>query len=88
MIRYVLTVEPNVNSLSTNEFNGVISSWKEKVLTYQKQKVEIKVETKPEELTIGQIINNMKPATLWSILLAIVELLVSAFYIGQYFPQK
>ena len=85
---YVLTVDPNVNALSTVEFNGVLSSWKEKVYDFQKQKIEQSVKTKPEELTIGQLIRNMKPASLWSIVVTISGLLATAFYLGQYFTHK
>lgn len=85
---YVLTVVPNSDSLITNEFNGVLADWKEKVLNYNQKKKSISTTIIPEELTIGQILNSMKASTLWAILAAIAGLMAFSFFIGQYFPQK
>jgi hypothetical protein len=88
---YVMTMKPNSNSLATDEFNGVLSSWKNKVEQYNidKQKNNSgKININPSELTIGELLYNLKPAQLWTSLAAIATLLVSIFVIGQHFPAK
>jgi len=42
----------------------------------------------PSELTIGELISNMKPAQLWGVVAAIVALMAGIFMIGQHFPAK
>lgn len=87
---YSMTVSLDQKSLNSPEFNGVLSSWKKKVeQNYQeKLKVSESVKVVPEELTIGNIISNMKPAQLWSILAAFVALMGGIFLVGQHFPAK
>ena len=88
---YVMNVKPSPNSLMTDEFNGVLSSWKNKVEQHNinKQKTtQTKVKINPSELTIGELISDLKPAQFWAILTAIVALMASIFFIGQHFPAK
>lgn len=87
---YVMTVSLNQQSLTSLEFNGVLSSWKKKVEQYSLDKSKVIVQPKiiPSELTIGELISNMKPAQLWGILAALVALLVGVFVFGQHFPAK
>lgn len=88
---YVMTVKPNQNSLSTVEFNGVLASWKSKVEALSLSKNNPAVEKKkvvPDELTIGDLVSNMKPAQLWGVLGAIIALMAAIFVIGQHFPAK
>lgn len=88
---YVMTVKPNQSSLSTVEFNGVLASWKNKVEKLNLNKNNTAVEKKkvvPDELTIGDLVSNMKPAQLWGVLGAIIALMAAIFVIGQHFPAK
>jgi hypothetical protein len=86
---YVMKVALNQNSLTSPEFNGVLSSWKAKVEEHS-TKLQARVSTKinPTEITIGELVANMKPSHLWSFLAAIVALMAGVFVIGQHFPIK
>ena len=87
---YVLTIKPTENSLLSTEFNGVLSSWKSKVDQYNSNRTKSSTGSKinPSELTIGELVSNMKPAHLWSILAAVAALMIGIFIIGQHFPVK
>jgi hypothetical protein len=87
---YVMTVKLNRESITTPEFNGVLSSWKKKVEQYHNNRSKEVISTKinPSELTIGELISNMTPAQLWGVVAAIVALMVGIFVIGQHFPAK
>lgn len=88
---YVMTVKPNQNSLSTVEFNGVLASWKSKVEALSISKNNTDAERRkivPDELTVGELLSNMKPAQLWGVLAAIIALMAAIFVIGQHFPAK
>lgn len=77
---YVQSVKPDPAALSTAEFNGVLSSWKQK-LTQLPAKA---VTTKPSsELTVGELLSGMKPNQLWSFLGAIAALVAGAFALGK-----
>ncbi|WPU97333.1 hypothetical protein SNE26_15015 [Mucilaginibacter sp. cycad4] len=88
---YVMTVKPSQSSLSTVEFNGVLASWKSKVEKLSAGKNDTAAEKKkvvPDELTIGDLVSNMKPAQLWGVLGAIIALMAAIFVIGQHFSAK
>jgi hypothetical protein len=85
---YVMTVELNQQSLTTQEFNGVLSSWKKKVLKYNTEKASSSTRINPGDLTIKELVGGMKPAQFWGILVALAALLAGAFVIGGYFPAK
>jgi hypothetical protein len=76
---YVQSVKPDAAALSTNEFNGILSSWKGK-LDAKPQRAEKALA--PEELTIGTLIGAMKPAQLWSLLGVLAGSLSAAFVLG------
>lgn len=75
---YVQSVKPDVSALSTTEFNGVLSSWKQKLSKPQTRPAA----KNPAELTIGQLVGSMKAAQLWSFLAAIAALVAGAFALG------
>ena len=82
---YVQSVQPEVSSLNTLEFNGVLASWKSKVAESKEQKQTVKQEKQklnPTELTVGQLISGLKPAQLWSILVVMAGLVAGAFALG------
>lgn len=81
---YVMSVKLENASLSTTEFNGVLSSWKKKVESYNNKKLNPDIKINPAELTIGDIIKNLKTSQLWGILTALVGLVLGAFALGQY----
>jgi hypothetical protein len=75
---YVQSVKPDPAALTTTEFNGVLSSWKQK-LSKRPTKLAAK---SPSELTIGELVGSMKPTQLWSLLGTIAALVAGAFALG------
>ncbi|MBK6379461.1 MAG: hypothetical protein IPO01_13875 [Chitinophagaceae bacterium] len=87
---YVMWVKPDKSSLSSTEFNGVLSSWKNKVELYNTNKTKLvsgKTEINPADLTVGELIKNLKTSQLWAVLVGLVGLIVGAFAIGQHFAK-
>jgi len=80
---YVLSLKPVKESLLTPVFNGVLSSWKRKIELYNVQESKNKIDH--ATLTIGELIKNLKVSHLWSILAALIALVVCAFSLGQFF---
>jgi len=76
---YVQTISPERASLNSNEFNGVMASWKKKVNVGISEK---KPASDPSELTVGVLLGNLKPAQLWSVLGALAILIGGAFALG------
>lgn len=76
---YVQWVKPESAALSTTEFNGVLASWKQKMLLTPKASPPSKA---PSELTIAELIGGLKPTQLWSVLGALTVLIAGAFALG------
>jgi hypothetical protein len=76
---YVQQVPLTDSALSTAQFNGVLASWKQKV---QAATGSRKIKS-TADLTIGDLINGMKPAQLWGALAALAALIAGAFMVGQ-----
>lgn len=81
---YVMNVKLENSSLTTTEFNGVLSSWKKKVESFNNEKFNPKTKINPAELTIGELIKNLNTSQLWGILTALVGLVIGAFALGQF----
>ena len=81
---YVQWVEPVAPALSSLEFNGVLASWKEKVARYSAsiQATSSKDVKEPDQLTVGELVNGLKLAQLWSVLAALAALIAAAFALG------
>jgi len=78
---HVQWVRPDVAALTTPEFNGVLASWKQKLLG-QPRRMPGEIADLLSELTIGQLISGMRPAQLWGTLAAIATLIGGAFALG------
>jgi hypothetical protein len=80
---YVQSVKPEAAALTTLEFNGVLASWKQKMLDRKVGRSNTS-ETKksPSELTIGELVGGLKPTQLWSLLGAVAALIAGAFALG------
>lgn len=76
---YVQWVKPEATSLTTAEFNGVFSSWKQKMLVAPKVQKPSKA---PSELTVAELLGGLKPTQLWSVLGALAALIAGAFALG------
>lgn len=78
---YVQSVEPTPAALSTPEFNGVLSSWKQKLSA---NAMKPKKPMNPAELTVSELFGNMKPSQIWAVLGVVCVLLGAAFGLGKF----
>lgn len=76
---YVQWVNPDASSLNSNEFNGVLASWKDKMLQAPKKVSSSKAVA---DYTVAELIGGLKPAQLWSLLVALGALIAGAFALG------
>ncbi len=76
---YVQRVALNASSLNSNEFNGVLASWKNKVSVPSRKQVAT---NNVADLTVGQIFGAIKPSQLWSVLAAFCVIVAGAFAVG------
>ena len=77
---YVQWVEPEIAALNTNEFNGVLASWKGKML--EKPKTVLPTRAVADLLTVAELVGGLKPTQLWSLLGALAVLVAGAFALG------
>ena len=77
---YVQSVKPDAAALQTNEFNGVLASWKRKMV----EMVEMPktVSKSPSDLTVAELLGGLKPVQLWSVLVALAAIVAGAFALG------
>ena len=76
---YVKWVRPEASALTTTEFNGILASWKQKMLLPSRKAAISKA---PTELTVGELLAGLKPTQLWSLLGALAILVAGAFALG------
>jgi hypothetical protein len=76
---YVQWVKPEPLALNSTEFNGVLASWKQKMAQPAKKPALSKTAS---DLTVAELIGGLKPAQLWSILVALTALVAGAFALG------
>lgn len=76
---YVQWVNPEAAALTSNEFNGVLASWKQKMLNAPKKAVSSKTSA---DLTVAELLGSLKPVQLWSVLVAVAALVAGAFALG------
>ena len=78
---HVQRVKIDASTVNRREFIGVFADWKQRVEEYQVEggrvPARIKNSVDLTELTIGQILSELKPVQLWSILVAILAGLTS-----------
>ncbi|MFS7382694.1 hypothetical protein AB6870_11470 [Rahnella inusitata] len=76
---FVQQVEPKASALNTNEFNGILASWKMKLgdsKRLRKRNIEF------EKMTIGEIISSLRPAHLCGIIGFFSTTAITAFALG------
>jgi hypothetical protein len=76
---YVIRAQLKPESLGKDHFSGTLNDWIERTKTSPQRAL-----TKTEDLTIGQLVNNMRPSQLWGVLAGLVALVVGAFAAGSY----
>ncbi len=81
---YVQTVPLEAMALGTNEFNGVLADWKEKVLASAPVAGSPPVlrGLNPAELSVLDLVGALRPVQLWSVAIALAGLLAGAFSLG------
>jgi len=79
---YVQSIPLDSAALSTNEFNGVLASWKGKLKDQPSVKTAASSTVSVGDLNLGQIFSSMKPTQLWSILVAFAGVVAGAFALG------
>lgn len=75
---YVQKVKPEAAALNRNEFNGILASWKKKIL----ERPDRTSSRSASELTVADLIGGLKPAQLWSVLVALAALVAGSFALG------
>jgi hypothetical protein len=76
---YVQRVKPEAAALNSTEFNGVLASWKQKMV---KAPNKASLSKTPSDLTVSELIGGLKPTQLWSVLVALAALAAGAFALG------
>jgi hypothetical protein len=76
---YVQRVKLEGSALNTNEFNGVLASWKQKIIQLPRKPVR---DTAVTDLTVAELLGSLKPSQLWSLLVALAALVAGAFALG------
>jgi hypothetical protein len=76
---YVQSVKPEAAALNTNEFSGVLASWKQKMVETPKKAPASKTAS---DLTVAELLGGLKPVQLWSVLVALAATIASAFALG------
>jgi hypothetical protein len=72
-------VKPEAAALNSTEFNGVLASWKQKMV---KAPNKASLSKTPSDLTVSELIGGLKPTQLWSVLVALAALAAGAFALG------
>jgi hypothetical protein len=76
---YVQTLPLEATALASNEFNGVLADWKEKVLARAPRGPQA---LNPAELSIADLLGALRPVQVWSVAIALAGLLAGAFSLG------
>jgi hypothetical protein len=76
---YVQWVKPEAAALHSTEFNGVLASWKQKMVQTSKKPSLSKAAS---DLTVAELTGGLKPTQLWSILATLTALLTGSFALG------
>jgi hypothetical protein len=88
---YVQSVKCEPAALNSAEFSGVLADWQRKMtqrLSAISKAQKNRSDTDISQLTVGQLINALKPAQLWSVLVALGALIASVFALGGKFLSK
>lgn len=75
---YVISIPADPAKLTTQEFNGVISAWKQKLSAAPPKSAQQSL----SDMSIAQLLGSLKPTQLWSILAALAAVIGGAFTLG------
>lgn len=76
---YVQWVKPEASALNSNQFNGVLASWKQKMVEGPKTSFQLK---SPSDMTIAELLGGLKPVQLLTLLAALAVIVVVAYALG------
>lgn len=76
---YVQSVKAEAAALHSNEFNGVLASWKKKMAETPKKAFAAR---SPSDLTVAELLGSLKPVQLWSVVAALAAIVAGAFALG------
>jgi hypothetical protein len=76
---YVQSVKAEAAALHSNEFNGVLASWKKKMAETPKKAFASR---SPSDLTVAELLGGLKPVQLWSVVVALAAIVAGAFALG------
>ena len=83
---YVQTLPLEATALGSNEFNGVLADWKDKVLamgTPLAAPANSRLQgLNPAEMSVLDLVGALRPVQLWSVAIALAALLAGAFSLG------
>ena len=75
---YVVSIPMDISKLTTQEFNGVVAAWKQKLSTASSNKTQQSV----GDMSVAQLLGSLKPAQLWAMLVALSAVIGGAFSLG------
>ena len=73
---YVQWINPEPAALNSAEFNGVLASWKQKMVNTPRKPSLARA---PSEFTVVELIGGLKPAQLWSVIVALAAVVAGGF---------
>jgi hypothetical protein len=76
---YAQWLNLDVTALHSNEFNGVLASWKQKMGDAPKKSTPSK---SVSDLSVAELLGGLKPVQLWSVLVSLLTLVGGAFALG------
>lgn len=76
---YVQSVTPEPMALNSKELNGVLASWKQRMLATPRKELSPK---DVSNLTVAELLGSLKPVQLWSVLVALAAVVAGAFALG------
>lgn len=76
---YVQSVKAEAAALHSNQFNGVLASWKKKMAETPKKAFASR---SPSDLTVAELLGGLKPVQLWSVVVALAAIVAGAFALG------
>jgi len=79
---YVQTLPLEAIALSSNEFNGVLADWKDKVLAMASPAKPRLQGLNPADMSVLDLVGALRPVQLWSVAIALAGLLAGAFSLG------
>lgn len=81
---FVQRVTLSPTALNTPEFNGVMTDWRQRLQT-QTMKAGRRKKESIGEITISELLGNMRPKELWALIGALATILAGAFALGAHF---